>query len=66
MFARLNMDFFAELSAMTGNTPLREINERLYFQSSRIVLKMMPRLNLGEEVAIFRREMEDVMARRDR
>ena len=61
-FARLNMEFFAEISAMTGNQPLREISERLYFQTSRIVLKLMPRLNLAEEFAAFRREMEDVLA----
>jgi DNA-binding GntR family transcriptional regulator len=61
-FARLNMDFFAEIGAMTGNQPLREISERLYFQTSRIVLKLMPRLNLVEEFAAFRREMEEVLA----
>lgn len=60
-FARLNMDFFAEIAAMTGNQPLREISERLYFQTFRIVLKLMPRLNLAEEFAAFRREMEDVL-----
>ena len=61
-FARLNMDFFSEIAAMTGNAPLREISERLYFQTSRVWLQMMPRLNLAEEFAIFRREMEDVLA----
>jgi DNA-binding GntR family transcriptional regulator len=61
-FSRLNMDFFSEIAAMTGNTPLREISERLYFQTSRIWLQMMPRLNLAEEFAVFRREMEDVLA----
>ena len=61
-FARLNMDFFAEVSAMIGNQPLREISERLYFQTSRIILKMMPRLNLIEEFAAFRREMDDILA----
>ena len=61
-FARLNMEFFSEISAMTGNIPLREISERLYFQTSRIVLKLMPRLNLAEEFAAFRREMEDILA----
>lgn len=60
--ARLNMDFFAELSAMIGNVPLREISERLYFQISRIVLQMMPRLNLAEEFAAFQREMKDILA----
>lgn len=60
--SRLNMDFFLEIAAMTGNAPLREISERLYFQTSRIWLLMMPRLNLAEEFAIFRREMEDILA----
>jgi DNA-binding GntR family transcriptional regulator len=61
-FARLNMAFSAEISAMTGNQPLREINDRLYIQTSRIVLMMMPRLNLAEELAAFRREMEDILS----
>ncbi len=61
-FSRLNMDFFSEISAMTGNAPLREINERLYFFTSRIWLEMMPRLDLTEEFAFFRREMEEVLA----
>jgi DNA-binding GntR family transcriptional regulator len=60
-FSRLNMDFFSEITAMTGNQPLREISERLYFQTSRIWLQMMPRLNLAEEFAMFRREMEDIL-----
>jgi DNA-binding GntR family transcriptional regulator len=61
-FLRLNMDFFHELTAMTGNQPLREISERLYFQVARVVLKMMPRLGLVEEFTAFRREMEEVLA----
>ncbi|WP_034492117.1 GntR family transcriptional regulator [Afifella pfennigii] len=60
-FARLNMDFFSEVNAMTGNQPLREIAERLYFQTSRIVLKLLPQLNLAEEFTAFRREMEDTL-----
>jgi DNA-binding GntR family transcriptional regulator len=61
-FARLNMAFFDEISAMTGNAPLREISERLYFQTSRIVLKMLPVLNLVEEFAAFRDEMVEILA----
>jgi len=61
-FSRLNMDFFSEISAMTGNMPLREIDERLYFLSSRVWLQLMPRLDLVEEFASFRREMVEVLA----
>ena len=56
------MDFFAEVSAMTGNLPLREISERLYFQTARIVPEADARLDLAEEFDAFRREMEDVLA----
>jgi DNA-binding GntR family transcriptional regulator len=61
-FARLNMDFFQELAAMTGNQPLREISERLYYLTARIWLKSVPRLNWRDEVAVFRREMADILA----
>jgi DNA-binding GntR family transcriptional regulator len=61
-FARLNMAFFGEISAMTGNEPLREISERLYFQTSRIVLKLLPVLNLAEEFEAFRDEMVEILA----
>ncbi|EHK57187.1 GntR family transcriptional regulator [Allomesorhizobium alhagi] len=61
-FLRLNMDFFYELTAMTGNQPLREISERLYFQVARVVLKLMPQLGLVEEFIAFRREMMEVLA----
>lgn len=61
-FLRINMEFFYELTAMTGNQPLREISERLYFQVARVVLKMMPQLGLGEEFTAFRREMMEVLA----
>ncbi|MDF2997197.1 MAG: transcriptional regulator, GntR family [Xanthobacteraceae bacterium] len=60
-FARLNMAFFFEVTAISGNQPLREISERLYFQTSRIVLRLLPVLNLGEEIASFRSEMLDVL-----
>src|SRR3546814_4035289 len=61
-FARLNADFFYELSAMTGNLPLKEISERLYFQTFRIWLQAVPRLNLADEAPVFQREMADVLA----
>jgi DNA-binding GntR family transcriptional regulator len=61
-FLRLNLEFFNELNALTGNQPLREISERLYFQVARVVLKLMPKLGVEEEFTAFRREMEEVLA----
>jgi DNA-binding GntR family transcriptional regulator len=62
VYARLNMDFFQELGAMIGNAPLKEISERLYYQTTRIWLKAVPRLNLRDETIVFRREMADILA----
>lgn len=61
-FLRLNMQFFQEVTALTGNQPLREVSERLYFQVSRVVLKMMPQLGLLDEFTAFHREMTDILA----
>jgi DNA-binding GntR family transcriptional regulator len=61
-YARINMDFFQELAAMTGNQPLREISERLYYLTTRIWLKSVPHLNLRAEIIVFRREVADILA----
>src|SRR5262249_414266 len=61
-FPRLKMDFYWEISAMTGNLALREINERLYLKVVRVVLKMMPKLGLVDEYRAFRSEMEAVLS----
>jgi DNA-binding FadR family transcriptional regulator len=61
-YARINMDFFQELAVMTGNQPLREISERLYYLTTRIWLKSVPNLNLRDEIIVFRREVADILA----
>lgn len=61
-YARLNMDFFEELTAMIGNQPLREISERLYYLTNRIWLTSVPHLNLRDEIVVFRREVADILA----
>jgi DNA-binding GntR family transcriptional regulator len=62
VYARINMDFFQELSATMGNLPLREISERLYYLTTRIWLKAVPHLNLRDEITVFRREVADILA----
>ncbi|GHE03865.1 GntR family transcriptional regulator [Defluviimonas sp. 20V17] len=59
-FARLNIEFFHALMRCSGNAPLREISERLYYQTTRIWLKSISHLDLAEEVAIFADEINDV------
>ncbi|MBO6900114.1 MAG: GntR family transcriptional regulator [Rhizobiaceae bacterium] len=65
-FARINMDFFHLLNSLTGNEPLREISERLYYQTTRIWLKTASRLSqyeeiLMDEIRIFHREVADIV-----
>ncbi|GIL03440.1 MAG: GntR family transcriptional regulator [Alphaproteobacteria bacterium] len=66
-FARINMDFFHLLNSLTANEPLREISERLYYQTTRIWLKTASRLSryeqmLLDEIRIFQREVADIVA----
>jgi DNA-binding GntR family transcriptional regulator len=62
-FAQLNMDYFLTLLKLTANEPLREISERLYFQTTRIWLKSVfaSLIDLQDEVEIFDREIDDVL-----
>lgn len=66
-FARLNMEFFHLLMELTANEPLRDISERLYYQTTRIWLQTASRLDqyedmLMKEISIFQREMADTVA----
>ena len=64
-FARINMEFFHLFNGLTQNVPLRELSERLYYQTTRIWLKAASRLKgyeqlLTNEFVIFQREVADI------
>ena len=59
-FAQLNIDLFHALMRLTENEPLREISERLYYQTARIWLKSISHMDLAEEVAVFAREIAEI------
>lgn len=61
-FAQLNMDVFHALMMMTDNEPLKEISERLFYQTARIWFNSIPDLDLIEEIAIFAREVGEIRA----
>lgn len=61
-FARLNIRFFHAIMKLTSNEPLREVSERLYYQTTRIWIKSISKLNLPDEVEIFARELRDILA----
>jgi DNA-binding GntR family transcriptional regulator len=60
-FARINMLFTLKLSGFIGNAPLREITERLYFQTARMWLQSEPGMDYWqEEVDAFAREIAEI------
>ena len=66
-FALTNMDFFHLLNGLTANEPLREISERLYYQTSRIWLKTASgfsrfREMIEDEISVFQREVTDIVS----
>ncbi|WP_346914908.1 GntR family transcriptional regulator [uncultured Roseibium sp.] len=60
VFARLNIDFFHAFMRLTDNQPLVEVSERLFYQTCRIWLKMIPMMDFAEEVAIFAGEINAI------
>lgn len=60
-FAEINMSFMGALIELTANEPLRELYERLYYRTARIWIRSIDRMDLAEEVEIFRREVADVL-----
>jgi len=61
-FAQLNMDFFHAVMRLTDNEPLKSISERLYYQITRIWIMSIAKMGLAEEVAMFSREIADILA----
>jgi DNA-binding GntR family transcriptional regulator len=61
-YNRLNMAFARELTGIIGNSALREVTERLYYQAFRFFLASTARMDMREEVEIFRREMAETIA----
>lgn len=62
VFARINVEFFYEIMQLTRNAPYQEMSERLYFRTTRIWIKNIGELGLRDEIAIFAREVADVLA----
>ncbi len=61
-FTQLDMNVFQLLLGLTGNKPLRDVMERLYYQTKRIWLKsaIAAQLDIEDEFTIFHRELEEI------
>jgi DNA-binding GntR family transcriptional regulator len=60
MFARLNIDFFHVFQELTLNQPLRDVSERLFYQTCRIWLTHIPEMDLEKEVRVFCGEIFEI------
>lgn len=60
-FARLNIDFFHAFQQLSENQPLRDVSEKLFYQTCRIWLKLIPNMDLAKEVDIFCGEIDDIV-----
>lgn len=59
-FAVLNMDLHQFLMTLTSNAALREVADRLYYQTARIWLLSIPEMDLLSEVQIFSAEIRQI------
>ena len=60
-FGLLNIAVQKELSGSIGNVPLREISDRLFYQTARMWLQLLPLMNWPEEVDAFSNEIADLI-----
>lgn len=63
-FSELDRDMFLLLLRLTQNDPLRDVSERLYFRTARIWLQQVTasQIDLRQEIEIYARETEDILA----
>jgi DNA-binding GntR family transcriptional regulator len=59
-FARINMEYFLTTTSLIGNKSLRDVSERLFFETSRMWIYGLPVLDWKEMIAKFMREIDEV------
>ena len=60
--ARLYLRYNEALTRAIGNQPLREITDRLFYQTSRVWLQLLPEMSWEQEVNVIVEEVSDVLA----
>ena len=58
---RISIEVQQEVSRTIGTVPLREVSDRLFFQTFRMWLQLLPRMDWAEEVAAFSSEIADLL-----
>ena len=60
-YARINNDLFEILLALTGNGPLRDTSEHLYYRVARIWYTFLPDLDWGRSIDAVEAEMSEML-----
>lgn len=60
--ARLHLDLFHAVMRLSGNKPLREASERLFYQTSRIWLEALPHMDVDAEIMHLQNEISELLA----
>ncbi len=59
-FARINLDYFLTVTSLIGNPSLRDVSERLFYQTARMWIVGLPELDWRAMVAKVIREIDEV------
>jgi len=59
--SRFNMNVSDLILELVENTEYRDVIERLYYQTARFFMLSVTRERLPEEIAVFRRELQDML-----
>lgn len=59
-FARMNIDFFHIFQLLSENRPLHDVAEKLFYQTCRIWLTLIPEKDLAGEVGMFCDEIDEI------
>jgi DNA-binding GntR family transcriptional regulator len=59
-FARLNIELFNQIMALTGNETLKSVSRTLYYQACRSWVHSIPEMDLKVEIDAFVKEIDDI------
>lgn len=59
-FARLNIELFNQIMALTGNETLKSVSRTLYYQACRSWVHSIPEMDLTVEIDAFIKEIDDI------
>jgi len=59
-YGEINLELHSHIFSIVGNRPLREISDRLFYQTARIWFQVLPRIGWQSAVDEIKREIDEV------